>query len=241
MEVLKINDNLTADNNLLQSEYEREKNLNRMFRRMAKQRANQNNGQPKKSGCGYVVVSSMQVKDHVWDDYVVDAWKTGLKTPYAAEFPLHTIYRDIRFDLIFEVLGSLGISRIQEHSKNGSYQIWYEDEDESKRPLNGIYRWCYRVNSRREWMEQVLSALIGAAGAIVVCVIQARATAQKQQAQFDKALSLIEYKIDELSARVEKHNKLVERTYRLEEATSLQEEKIKIVNHRLDDLERKGE
>ena len=65
MEVLKINDNLTADNNLLQSEYEREKNLNRMFRRMAKQRANQNNGQPKKSGCGYVVVSSMQVKDRI--------------------------------------------------------------------------------------------------------------------------------------------------------------------------------
>ena len=90
-------------------------------------------------------------------------------------------------------------------------------------------------------MEQVLSALIGAAGAIVVCVIQARATAQKQQAQFDKALSLIEYKIDELSARVEKHNKLVERTYRLEEAASLQEEKIKIVNQRLDEIGRKGE
>ncbi len=71
-------------------------------------------------------------------------------------------------------------------------------------------------------------------------MIQAHTTAQKQQAQFDKALSLIEYKIDELSAKVEKHNKLVERTYRLEEATSLQEEKIKVVNHRLDDLEQKG-
>lgn len=90
-------------------------------------------------------------------------------------------------------------------------------------------------------MGQVLSALIGAAGAIIVCVIQAHTTAQKQQAQFDKALSLIEYKIDELSARVEKHNKLVERTYRLEEAASLQEEKIKIVNHRLDEIGRKGE
>ncbi len=33
------------------------------------------------------------------------------------------------------------------------------------------------------------------------------------------------------------HNNLVERTYRLEERTELQEEKIKVVNHRIEDLE----
>ena len=90
-------------------------------------------------------------------------------------------------------------------------------------------------------MDAIISALIGAAGAIIVCVIQSNAQHQKQQAQFDKAIGLIEYKIDELTTKVEKHNNLVERTYKLEEMATLHEEKIKVANHRIDDLERKKE
>ena len=33
------------------------------------------------------------------------------------------------------------------------------------------------------------------------------------------------------------HNNLIERTYKLEERTELQEEKIKVANHRIEDLE----
>ena len=77
-------------------------------------------------------------------------------------------------------------------------------------------------------MEAIISALIGAAGAIIVCVIQSNAQHQKQQAQFDKAIGLIEYKIDQLTIKVEKHNNLVARTYKLEEVTPLHEEKIKV-------------
>ena len=90
-------------------------------------------------------------------------------------------------------------------------------------------------------MEAIISALIGAAGAIIVCVIQSNAQHQKQQAQFDKAIGLIEYKIDQLTMKVEKHNNLVERTYKLEEVATLHEEKIKVANHRIDDLEGKKE
>ena len=90
-------------------------------------------------------------------------------------------------------------------------------------------------------MDAIISALIGAAGAIIVCVIQSNAQHQKQQAQFDKAIGLVEYKIDELTTRVEKHNNLVERTYKLEEVATLHEEKIKVANHRIDDLEGKKE
>ena len=88
-------------------------------------------------------------------------------------------------------------------------------------------------------MDAVVSALIGAIGAIIVCVIQSNTQHQKQQAQFDKAIGLIEYKIDELTAKVEKHNNLVERTYNLEQTATLHEEKIKVANHRIDDLEKK--
>lgn len=44
-------------------------------------------------------------------------------------------------------------------------------------------------------------------------------------------------KIDELSRRVEKHNNVVERVYKLEQETAVQTEQIKIANHRIDDLE----
>lgn len=45
--------------------------------------------------------------------------------------------------------------------------------------------------------------------------------------------------VNTLSARVEKHNGVIERTYRLEETDKLLEEKIKVANHRIEDLERK--
>ena len=45
---------------------------------------------------------------------------------------------------------------------------------------------------------------------------------------------LIKYRIEQLEKKVEKHNSVVERTYLLEE-------KIKVANHRIDDLERKVE
>ena len=46
--------------------------------------------------------------------------------------------------------------------------------------------------------------------------------------------------LNTLSARVEKHNNVIERVYRLEDTDKLIEEKIKVANHRIDDLERKG-
>lgn len=48
---------------------------------------------------------------------------------------------------------------------------------------------------------------------------------------------LVNYRIEQLEKKVEKHNNLVERTYRLEEDEKVMEEKIKVVNHRIDDLE----
>ena len=50
-----------------------------------------------------------------------------------------------------------------------------------------------------------------------------------------------DYKLTELTKRVDKHNNTIERTYRLEEQMALQEEKMKVANHRIEDLERKVE
>lgn len=49
------------------------------------------------------------------------------------------------------------------------------------------------------------------------------------------------YRIDELEKKVEKHNNLVERMYIAEKKIEILDEKQKVCNHRLDDLERKEE
>lgn len=53
-----------------------------------------------------------------------------------------------------------------------------------------------------------------------------------------KSAALIAYRLEELEQKVAKHNGLVERTYHLEEAAAVFEEKLKVANHRIDDLER---
>lgn len=51
---------------------------------------------------------------------------------------------------------------------------------------------------------------------------------------------LTAYRIEQLEKKQDKHNAVIERTYRLEKEVELQAEKIKVANHRIDDLERKG-
>lgn len=57
----------------------------------------------------------------------------------------------------------------------------------------------------------------------------------------EKTRALMEYKLEELTKRVDKHNNVVEITYSLEQKMVVQEEQIKVANHRIEDLERKGE
>ena len=50
---------------------------------------------------------------------------------------------------------------------------------------------------------------------------------------------LTAYRIEQRERNQDKHNAVIERTYKLEETVALHEEKIKVANHRIDDLERK--
>ncbi|MCI9267266.1 MAG: hypothetical protein HFF40_00240 [Lawsonibacter sp.] len=48
---------------------------------------------------------------------------------------------------------------------------------------------------------------------------------------------LTQYRLEQLERKVEVHNQVIDRVYKLEERTELQEEKIKVANHRIGDLE----
>lgn len=74
-------------------------------------------------------------------------------------------------------------------------------------------------------------ALISAGAAIIVCVIS-------NYYQNKKTTALMEYKIDQLTKKVELHNNAITRLYEVEKRIGIDEEKIKVANHRIDDLEK---
>ena len=77
---------------------------------------------------------------------------------------------------------------------------------------------------------EIMVALIGlfgsAAGSLVGVIASARLTA---------------YRLEQLEKKVDKHNTVIERTYKLEEAEAVIQEQIKVVNHRIADLENQKE
>ena len=77
---------------------------------------------------------------------------------------------------------------------------------------------------REQTMNEVLSVLgaplISAGAAIIVSAIQNR-----------KTVNLIEYKLEELTKKVEKHNSVIDRTYKLEA-------RMDVAETRIDDMEK---
>ena len=72
-------------------------------------------------------------------------------------------------------------------------------------------------------MTEIIIALLSLAGTLVGSLAGVLTSSR-----------LTTYRIQQLEKKVEKHNSVVERTYLLEE-------KIKVANHRIEDLERKVE
>lgn len=85
----------------------------------------------------------------------------------------------------------------------------------------------------------MVAAFISGVAAIVVCIINNNYQQKRVREQNEKTIALIDYRLNELSKQVEKHNGVIERTYKLEEAIKVDEEKIRVANHRIEDLERK--
>lgn len=48
---------------------------------------------------------------------------------------------------------------------------------------------------------------------------------------------LTSYRIEQLEKKVDKHNQVVDRVYKLEQRDAVVDEEIKVANHRIDDLE----
>ncbi len=73
---------------------------------------------------------------------------------------------------------------------------------------------------------EISVALIGLAGSAMGSVLGVLASAR-----------LTQFRLEQLEKKVDKHNGVIERTFKLEERASVLEEDIRVVNHRLKDLE----
>lgn len=73
---------------------------------------------------------------------------------------------------------------------------------------------------------EIIVALIGLGGSAVGSIIGIIASSK-----------LTAYRIEQLEQKVNKHNNLIERTYQLERDKAVINEEIKVLNHRIDDLE----
>jgi hypothetical protein len=73
---------------------------------------------------------------------------------------------------------------------------------------------------------------------VTKAIDEVKDTVTANNADIQQHLAVIDFKIETLSTRVDKHNQVVDRTIALERDVAVQTEQIKVANHRIDDLER---
>ncbi len=74
--------------------------------------------------------------------------------------------------------------------------------------------------------------------AIIVAVLSLAGTLAGAYLANRKSAALLAYRLEQLEKKVNQHNRVVERTYALEETVSLLGERVKVANHRITDLEK---
>lgn len=107
-----------------------------------------------------------------------------------------------------------------------------EEENRQKELSDLENRLSDKLSRHKEEYLQEIGSVKSSIRSLEDNLSEVRATTQQFQA-------VIECKIEELSNRVEKHNTVIERTYALEKAVGILENKEKVSEHRLDDLEKK--
>ena len=76
---------------------------------------------------------------------------------------------------------------------------------------------------------EMITALISGASATIAAIIVAAI-------QHRKTVALLEYRLNQLEEKVDKHNHIVDRTYELEKESALHSKELKALSHRLSEV-----
>nr|DAF69110.1 MAG TPA: hemolysin [Bacteriophage sp.] len=74
--------------------------------------------------------------------------------------------------------------------------------------------------------------------ALIVALLSLVGTAIGSITGIMAANKLTNYRIEQLEKKVEKHNNVVERVFKLEEKDAVHDEQMKVANHRISDIEK---
>ncbi len=88
-------------------------------------------------------------------------------------------------------------------------------------------------------MQTIIGAIISAAAAITVCIINANSQNKKILSELDKHNAVQTEQITQLKEQVHKHNNIIERTYKLEKDVAVLNNRESVSEHRIEDLENK--
>ena len=83
----------------------------------------------------------------------------------------------------------------------------------------------------------MIEAIITGVVAILVCMINNYCQSKKADEQHAETINLIVYRLDQLEKKQDLHNNAVSRLYEVEKKLEVDEERINVANHRIDDLE----
>ena len=84
-----------------------------------------------------------------------------------------------------------------------------------------------------EGMISIIVAAVACGGAIATVIIKLKASNREMTAKLEQSLAVMETKLDNVVSEVREHNNFARRM-------PVVEEQIKVINHRLDDLKKKG-
>ena len=73
--------------------------------------------------------------------------------------------------------------------------------------------------------------------AIIVAILSLFGTLVGSFSGIITANKLVNYRLQQLEKKVEKHNQVIERVYKLEKHEAVLDEEMRVANHRIDDLE----
>ena len=75
---------------------------------------------------------------------------------------------------------------------------------------------------------------------IIIAIISMIGTASGAYFANKKSTALVAYRLEKLEKKQDVHNQVIDRVYQLEKHVALNSEDIKVANHRIEDLEKKG-
>ena len=86
-------------------------------------------------------------------------------------------------------------------------------------------------------LTAMIEALIAAGATLLVCMINNHYQRQETDKKHNETISLVTYRLEQLEKKQDLHNNAVSRLYEVEKRIGIDEEKIKVSNHRIEDLE----